>query len=68
MVPAIGLAGAGSAQARVTTFTCTAESFGGDAMPPVTVESKYGVRAAIGLAKTEWRGQAKFSTIECKPS
>lgn len=67
MVPAIACAGAGTAQARVVTYTCTAENYAGESMPVVTVESKLGTRAAIGLAKTEWRGKAKFETIECKP-
>ncbi|MBF6136281.1 hypothetical protein IU501_25170 [Nocardia otitidiscaviarum] len=67
MVPVFGFAASGTAQARVQTYSCTAESWGGEQLGPLTVESKYGVRAAKGLAKTEWRGEAKYSSIECTP-
>ncbi|MFI6865798.1 hypothetical protein [Nocardia sp. NPDC050406] len=67
MVPVIGVVGAGSAQAAPRPFTCTAETWGGDALPSVTVEART-LKQAVGQAKTEWRGKAKFETIECTAS
>lgn len=67
MVPVIGVAGAGSAQAAPRPYTCTAESWGGDQLPAVTVDAR-NLKQAVGQAKTEWASTgpaAKFSTIKC---
>ncbi|MBL1078921.1 hypothetical protein JK358_31410 [Nocardia sp. 2] len=68
LVPVFATAGAGSAHASGSTYTCTAESWSGETLPVVTVDAPYSVYQAKGLAKTEWRGKAKYSTIDCKPA
>ncbi|WP_157534876.1 hypothetical protein [Nocardia inohanensis] len=65
MAPMYAVAAA-PAQAGVQTFTCTAETWAGEALPAVTVNAPKGKRQAAGVAQTEWRGVAKFATIDCK--
>ncbi|UGT42452.1 hypothetical protein LTV02_03260 [Nocardia yamanashiensis] len=57
---------AAPAQAGAQIFTCTAQTWAGEELPAVTVEAPKGKRQAVGLAKVEWRGTAKFATIDCK--
>lgn len=67
LAPVFGVMGVPAAQAASGTYSCTSESWGGEALPTVTVQTPIGTNAAKGLARTEWRGQAKYATIVCTP-
>lgn len=57
------------AQAAATNYTCTAQTWTGEALPTITVYPTTGKkRQAQGLAQTQWGGDAKFATIDCKPN
>ncbi|QLY29538.1 hypothetical protein [Nocardia huaxiensis] len=68
LVPLFATAGAGSAHASGSTYTCTAEAWSGETLPAVTVEAPRGLIQAKKVARTEWRGAAKYSSIECTPA
>ncbi|MGX1808242.1 hypothetical protein ACWIGI_21190 [Nocardia sp. NPDC055321] len=69
VAPVFVVAGTPSAAAAAPrAYVCTAETWGGDPLPAVTVEARKNLRQAKGLAQTEWRGTAKYATIECKPA
>ncbi|MBF6331629.1 hypothetical protein [Nocardia transvalensis] len=57
-----------AAQASAPTYTCTAKSWDGQTLNPVTVEAKRGVNQARMRARPEWRGEANFDTIVCTPN
>ncbi|GAB4587825.1 hypothetical protein [Nocardia sp. IFM 10818] len=65
---ALSFTAVGTANAEVSyTYTCTAEDWSGNPLPAVTVEVRKGKNQARYAARPEWRGQAKFETIECTP-
>ncbi|MFF0493527.1 hypothetical protein ACFYTQ_31290 [Nocardia sp. NPDC004068] len=49
-------------------YTCTAKTWDGQDLAPVTVQARNGVNQARLRARPEWRGQADFDTIACTPS
>lgn len=71
VAPVFAVAGTAPAQASphgpgVTLgYSCTGETWAGEALPTVTVQSRKGLRAAAGVAQSAWMGVAKFETIKC---
>lgn len=71
VAPVFALAGIAPAQASPhgpgvnRGYTCTGQTWAGETLPTVTVDSRKGLRAAAGVAQAEWRGVAKFETIKC---
>ncbi|MBB5918572.1 hypothetical protein BJY24_007484 [Nocardia transvalensis] len=63
----VALVFAPAAQA-VPTYSCTAQSVDGQQLDPVVVEARNGATQARLRARPEWRGQAKFDTIQCTPT
>ncbi|GAB2449981.1 hypothetical protein ACFYUD_12970 [Nocardia tengchongensis] len=66
MTPVVASVAAAPAQAAAPTWTCNAQTWGGETLPTLTVEAKK-KRQAQGVAQTTWGGVAKFATIDCKP-
>ncbi|MEC3954041.1 hypothetical protein VMT65_13470 [Nocardia sp. CDC153] len=66
MAPAVGAIDAAPAQAGVPTYTCNAQTWEGETLPTQVIEAKWGKRQAIGVAQTNWRGTAKYATIDCQ--
>ncbi|WP_024803340.1 hypothetical protein [Nocardia sp. BMG51109] len=54
--------------AAVPTYSCTAQAYDGSQLDPVVVEARQGTTQARLRARPEWRGQAKFDTIQCTPT
>ncbi|MEV6768507.1 hypothetical protein AB0N05_07715 [Nocardia sp. NPDC051030] len=74
VVPLFGMAGMATAHADTVNFTCTGQTWAGEELPAVTVEIHVKrntrdtslARQAAQKAQPEWRGTAKFSTINCQ--